>query len=38
MHDYRANRLKKDKTADETKYNIRGHTINEEIKKNTQLR
>lgn len=33
MHDYRVNRLKKDKTDDETKYNIRGHTINEEIKK-----
>lgn len=36
MNDYRVNRLKKDKTADETKYNIRGHAINEEKKNPTE--
>lgn len=37
MHDYRVNRLKKYKTADETKYNIRGHTINEVKKQDFSL-
>lgn len=38
MHDYHVNRLKKDKIADETKYNIREHYKWRNKKKTTQQR